>query len=175
MRWVELAEFPGYRVSDEGKVQSNFRLKGAGYARKPRYVHSDVWKDLKPDVDETGRARYTLRRDGRSHKKFASVLVLEGFVGPRPPGMEACHGDGDCRNNRLSNLRWDTALANREDMVRHGTRQRGRQIHTAKLTEDDVREIRRIGKPLKPLAIRFGVTETTVSYVLNRKVWKHVA
>ena len=30
-------------------------------------------------------------------------LVLEVFVGPCPPGMEACHNDGDPHNNWLDN------------------------------------------------------------------------
>lgn len=56
--------------------------------------------------------------------RHASVhpLVLEAFVGPRPPGMEACHADGNKTNNALSNLRWDTKRANELDAIRLGTR-----------------------------------------------------
>jgi hypothetical protein len=47
-------------------------------------------------------------------------LVLEAFVGPCPDGLEACHWDDDPTNNRLSNLRWDTSIANKRDMARNG-------------------------------------------------------
>lgn len=47
-------------------------------------------------------------------------LVLEAFVGPRPDAYQGCHYDGDPTNNRLDNLRWDTASANNKDRVRHG-------------------------------------------------------
>lgn len=42
-------------------------------------------------------------------------LVLEAFVGERPSGMQACHGNGDKTDNRLVNLRWDTVKANHRD------------------------------------------------------------
>lgn len=48
-------------------------------------------------------------------------LVLEAFVGPRPPGMKGCHYDDDPSNNSLGNLRWDTTSANAFDSVRNGT------------------------------------------------------
>jgi hypothetical protein len=48
-------------------------------------------------------------------------LVLEAFVGPRPAGHEAAHGDGDKTNNALANLRWATPKENAADRYRHGT------------------------------------------------------
>lgn len=46
---------------------------------------------------------------------------MEAFVGPCPEGMEVCHNNGDCTDNRLENLRYDTKSANMLDRVRHGT------------------------------------------------------
>jgi hypothetical protein len=58
---------------------------------------------------------------GRSASKKIHTLVLEAFVGPRPPGLVACHGNGDHFDNRLRNLRWGTYSDNAYDQVRHGT------------------------------------------------------
>lgn len=60
---------------------------------------------------------------GPAGKKTRQVhqLVLEAFVGPKPPGMVGCHWDGNPANNRIENLRWDTQSANLFDAMRHGT------------------------------------------------------
>lgn len=47
-------------------------------------------------------------------------LVLEAFVGPRPPGYHGCHNNGERLDNRPENLRWDTVTENNRDIVRHG-------------------------------------------------------
>jgi hypothetical protein len=60
-----------------------------------------------------------LSRSGKVANQYVHRLVLAAFVGPCPPGNDACHGDGDPTNNRLTNLRWDTHRENMRDMVRH--------------------------------------------------------
>lgn len=58
----------------------------------------------------------TLCKEGKVYgPRAVHLYVLETFVGPRPEGMQACHGDGDPANNRLSNLRWDTCSNNNLD------------------------------------------------------------
>lgn len=155
LKWRGIDGFPGYEVSDAGGVRRGGR-------------------SLTPDTDDRGRRRFTLRRDSRSHKFMASRLVLAAFVGPCPDGMEACHDNGDCADDRLVNLRWDTHSANLLDRRRHGTNVQGEMINTAKLTADQVREIRRVGHPIRRHAEKYGVSETLVSLILRRKVWQHV-
>jgi hypothetical protein len=53
--------------------------------------------------------------------RLVAHLVLETFVGPRPSGMEACHGPLGGAENRLDNLRWDSVGENSLDRRRHGT------------------------------------------------------
>jgi hypothetical protein len=51
------------------------------------------------------------------------------------------------------------------------------QEHRAKLTPDDVREIRRrraAGEPRKAIAESFGIDVTNVSMIALRKTWAHV-
>ncbi len=97
-------------------------------------------------------------------------LVLEAFVGPRPPGMEACHNDDDRTNNALCNLRWGTRLENAADRVRN--RRTG-----AKVTDEQVVEIREEaarGTPQKILAGKFGVGANHISRIVRRTHRKHV-
>lgn len=56
---------------------------------------------------------------GRRRNFYVHELVLLAFHGPRPAGFEGCHGDGDSKNNRASNLRWDTPAMNIADRTRH--------------------------------------------------------
>jgi hypothetical protein len=96
--------------------------------------------------------------------------VAEAFYGRCPPGHEVCHEDGDGHNNRLSNLRYGTKASNQADKRRHGTHQDGQRNHAAKLTDEQVSEIRilRTAKvKLKEIAERFGVRESTVSRIAN--------
>lgn len=62
-----------------------------------------------------------LNRGGRGRTLAVAPLVLAAHVGPRPTGFKACHENGDHRDNRLSNLRWDTQSNNILDQQRHGT------------------------------------------------------
>lgn len=107
-----------YEVSNMGRVRSldrvssGVRVKGRlmkPYKDRPKYPHMII----------------QLSRGGRSKEGAAfplvHKLVLEAFVGPRPPGLEACHNNGDGTDNRLSNLRWDTHRANMADQFKHGT------------------------------------------------------
>ena len=48
-------------------------------------------------------------------------LVATHFIGPRPDGLVVCHNDGDCLNNHVSNLRYDTQANNNKDKLKHGT------------------------------------------------------
>lgn len=74
-----------------------------------------------------------------SHENFKTKLyvhqaVLLAWIGPRPDGMEACHNDGNHKNNTVENLRWDTRSANRLDAIKHGThhwlKANGGHMHT---------------------------------------------
>lgn len=54
---------------------------------------------------------------------------------------------------------------------------RGKASHFAKLTDDKVRYIRRErakGRKIKEIGDMFGVSDTLVSLIAKRKIWKHV-
>lgn len=117
--------------------------------------------------DGRGRRRYTT--------KLVHAVVLEAFVGPRPPGHEALHGDHNRKHNALSNLRWGTKRENEDDKIAAGRTTRGEKSAHAKLTVAHVREIRRrVGEPQQDLADEFGCTFSNISAIQLRKSWRHV-
>lgn len=88
---------------------------------------------------------------------------------------EVRHLDGDQCNCRENNLAWGTKKENEADKELHGTRLRGEQSPTARLTVPDVLAIRaRIGEPQEALAAEFGCTFSNISAVQLRKSWRHV-
>jgi hypothetical protein len=171
--YKENSKFPGYRFGEDGSIWSRWRFSG-----KPICTHviGDKWKPLKPGLrPKDNRKRYTLRgADGYYRRAYGSFFILEAFIGPAPDGLEACHENGNCTDDSAGNLRWDTHSANLLDRRAHGTAPCGEQINTAKLTAEIVVEIRRIGKPLKQHAQKYGVSEALVSAIIKRKVWQHV-
>lgn len=118
--WKDIPGFPGYEASSLGRIRSWLIANG----RPGRSAHPRI---LKPGPGRSGGKKVTLvRSNGPRRSAPVHQLVLEAFVGPRPAGMECCHfPDRDRSNNRLSNIRWDTKLANAADREIHGTTARG--------------------------------------------------
>ena len=52
---------------------------------------------------------------------------------------------------------------------------RGERHHRAKITEQDVRNIRTANKTARGLAAEFGVCKSNIDAIRQRKKWKHVA
>lgn len=177
--YKELARHPGYRIGSDGTVWSCWRSRGRGTT----YYQSKIWKPLSDKPKRNGYRIVSLR----GCMCHVHHLVLEAFIGPRPPGLQACHNDGNKLNNAVTNLRWDTCKANAADRVRHGTALVGERSPNVKLTESDVREIRALHRALKlpsgrvppgtncELAKRFGVAVGTIKSIAVGERWKGVA
>ena len=110
------------------------------------------------------------RTGGECIKRFVHQLVLEVFRGPCPKGKEPHHKDFTPRNNKISNLVYTT----RKQNMRY-SRQAGR---VGKLSATEVRTIRRLyarGDIIQhKLASMFSVTQSEISDVILRIVWKDV-
>lgn len=159
---------PGYEVSNLGNVRSY--LTSRGRRRVPKL--------MKQYTNFKGYRLVGLERtDGRRRNARVHVLILTGFVGAaRNDQYVACHNDGNPANNRLVNLRWGTQSSNQADRVLHGTSNRGERNHTAQLTWDKVREIRRRHSTeevsMRELARQYSVGHTTIINIVNNKTWK---
>lgn len=178
-RWAPVPGFEGaYEVSDHGRVRSVDRV--TVYQRVRRGRLAEVTRRhrghlLSPGTVKSGHQLVVL---GRGNSRLVHALVLMAFVGPRPPGADSLHWDGDPANNRLANLRWGTRAENVADALRHGTHRgggpSGEQSPRAILTEAAVKAIRADARPAPILAAEYGVRPTTISKVRARKIWAHV-
>jgi len=139
-------------------------------------ILKEVQRILKPWL-VCGYPWVWLCKEGKHYRKAVHILVLNNFIGPCPPGMEACHEDGIRTNTSLINLRWDTRKNNHADKHKHGTAQIGEDAPNVKLNEKKVKEIRYLfshGKSIEHLSYMFDVTKTNIRYIVQRKIWAHV-
>jgi hypothetical protein len=113
---------------------------------------------------------------GRSMSAHRHVCKL---AHGQPPQLQSqvAHSCGQrlCVNPR--HLRWADQSANEMDKRQHGTHNRGERHPMAKLSPDQVREIRRrgdAGETHSSIAGDFSVARRTVTKIVDRESWTHV-
>ena len=168
--WKDIPGFEGdYQVSSEGRVRSLDRIvhckNGAAKKYKGRMLV------LKPNV-----GGYLSLRLGRGNPVMVHQLVALVFIGPAPPGLQACHNSGDKNDNTKGNIRYDTPKNNQADRKAHGTELYGSRMPQAKLHEDQVREIKRMLGTTSQRAIGelYGVCTGTIGAIARGICWKQV-
>lgn len=161
--WRDIRGYEGrYQVSSLGRVRSLTRPGCKG-------------RVLRPTPNGHGYLAVSLSSPSGRGSKNVHRLVAVAFLGPRPHGMEVCHGPGGQHDNRLSNLRYDTPTGNAADRLAAGTYRRGGEHHSAKLTEEQVREIRATPDiPGTEWARRLGIPQPTISAARTGRTWRHL-
>lgn len=176
-RSIEWRSVPGY---------SEYEVSSCGHVR--RCVARANWPAghlLKPARSESGHLYVMLAiRPGadRSKKEFVHRLVAKAFIGEEPfPNACVLHADDDPGNNAVANLRWGTRKDNHLDRMKNrGWNKRivrGSEAKNAKLSERDVRVIRKIrtgGARLVWIAELYQVSPSTISDIVKSRHWKHV-
>lgn len=178
--WKPVVGFDAYEVSSLGRLR---RCKPDAYGRGLGRILAGVKRS-------DGYVCYTLHLDRRQEARLGHRIVCEAFHGPRPhPRWHACHSDGNKANNAADNIRWDSPAGNNADKVAHGTLitgdthrarsnggylPRGEAHKQSKLTEQQVRNIRRDSRAQRLIAADHGVTQSLVSQVRSGRIWKHI-
>lgn len=103
-RWAHINGFPGYFVSDKGRVWSE---------------KSQQFMTPKP-MDRQGHLGFCLRADGEAHYCYLHRLVAEAFI-PNPDNLPIVRHIYDNPNrNEAGDLLWGTQKDNLNDAVRNG-------------------------------------------------------
>ena len=175
--WTTVKGYEGiYEVSTFGRVKSLYRKVDSSTA-KTRRTTTFKERILSTREGDNGCLRVSLYSNGVPTTFSVHKLVTDAFLGPMPDGMERCHNDGNNKNNRLSNLRYDTPKNNNADKRKHGTHLQGSKIPCAKLDESKVAYIlaeHAKGRTQRSFAEQFGVCHHTISKVISRERWAHV-
>lgn len=125
---------------------------------------------------------------GTSRLAYVHRLVCEAFHGPAlTSGMQAAHRNRQRDDNSLSNLRWATQADNEADKMLHGVANKGARHGNAKLTDEDVKQIReslndwprhpsgrRANGSIGKLAATFGVSPSCIHAIAECSAWRHI-
>lgn len=171
-----------YEVSSHGRVRSLDRV----FERSNRRMLRVKGQVLSVNPSSRGYPRVTLNRNGHSKDFNVHTLVSRAFLGEPPSEMGTRHGelvvnhiDADKTNNHFANLEYITTGENLAHADALGLRSlQGARHHKAKLSDLDVRAIRKMyaeGMTQVQLASIYGVYQTTISLIVRRKGWKHIA
>lgn len=158
-----------YEVSDHGEVRSidrsvnNYRVKG---------------RVLRQHDSGKGYPAVALCKNGKPHTTYVHSLVANAFI-PKPDTLLRLvvnHKDGDKRNNDVTNLEWVSYSQNNQHAYDNNLKERGEQFYNTKLTEAQVKEIRKNGKydTYEQIAQQYGVSKATIRDVLLHNDWKHI-
>jgi len=169
--WRPLIGYEGfYDVSDIGRVRSLPRevphWRGGVSLRKARI--------RKAPLNHDGYRVVSLKCGGHKETVPVHALVCATFNGVRPKGAVARHLDGDSLNNCADNLAWGTVQDNHNDARSHGTNPVGTRNPNAKLSAEEVREIRASDEPGVVLAARYGVRSAAISKIRTGRTWRHL-
>lgn len=178
MDWAVPPSLPEVEVSSQGDVRCRIAPVNNRWKRGAGGIGVGYVYKIKPAAIDDPYMIVRVQRGGKIRLRKVHSLVCEAFHGPKPsPRHVAAHINGDTFCNVRSNLYWATPQENMDDRERHGRTAKGERQHSAKLTNEQVREMRRRrkeGAKLATLAADFGVTFSTVGKIVSGKSWRHI-
>lgn len=167
----------GYWVSSLGRVWREETITKTIRSGRP-FANRKPAKLITQSVDRAGYHSILATDQGKKKRILIHRMVCAAFNGMPPEGLNyAAHKDGTRNNNVPDNIRWTTQKDNMADKKTHGTHQCGVKHGMAKVTEDQVREIRRRcanGESQRIVGLDYGLTQTGVSRIVLRDKWQHI-
>ena len=168
--FVRVENFPSYLIGDQGTVLSlNYRGNTGRTKEMGKYVQRDGYQQVE------------LYKNGEGKRITVHRLVAKHFV-RKPEGKnEIDHINNDKTDNRAENLRWVTRGENVRNAFEEGLyeNREGENSNTAKLTEEEVVEIRRLyektEKTQYDLADMYGVSQVQIGRIVRRETWTNLS
>jgi hypothetical protein len=129
---------------------------------------------------------------GKGRVWMAHRLAWHLSNGPIPEGLLACHRCDNPGCVNPAHLFLGTAMQNTADMISKGREDfscehllehrdkaiealpRGEAHHRAKLTDDNIRDIRADKRVARLVAPEYGVSKSLITLIRARSIWKHV-
>ena len=140
-------------------------------------------KILNQKLDKNNYLSVSISMGSRYNTKSMLVhrLVAETFI-PNPENKPVItHIDGNTINNNVNNLKWTTRKENRQHLINMGLElnEKGSLSCNSKLSPNEISYCRKMYQPrsklygCNALAKRFGVSKSTMSYILNNKTYSY--
>lgn len=138
-------------------------------------------------ADVHGYQAVHLHRNGKRWSVLMHTLVAFAFLPDAPTAdsyglgigkLQINHKNGIKTDNLVKNLAWCSPSANQCHATANGLFSQGEKHYAAKVTVQDVREIRKLssdGASSYEIANSFPLTPRVIRGIINRETWKHVA
>lgn len=170
--WLPCRHCPGeVWVSNLGNVKTEERLTPAirqGIASVQRRPP----RKLKPWLAQNGYLHISIKVGPERKKYLVHRLVALTFLGEPELPLTVNHKDGNKLNNCVSNLEWTTLAENTKHQWANALVDlRGAKHPSAKLKDSDIMTIRESREPVSQLALRFGVSTSTIYKVKQGRRW----
>jgi hypothetical protein len=168
--WKSIPDYEMYEVSNKARVR-RWNVSGT----KSREITPKAW-GINPYL------MFTVCKSRKPTKLYLHRILAQLFLPNDNPreNIDVCFKDGVCTNTDLSNIYWSN-----QDLRMKRRKAEGKYenvSHNAKLSEDQVREIRsrwfnRLWTPCPTqgnLAKEYGVHPWTIHACIKRITWKNV-
>jgi len=172
-KWLPVVGFEAfYEVSDLGQVRRIYQTKAG------RDLHKPLPFLLTPTKNKWGYL-FVYLFDGKS--RTVHSLVCAAFLGPRPPGADVSHENGDKTCNRLENLKYRSRSDHLKYSHQLGERvspqKPGENNSNARLTQkqvDKIIDLLHAGELTQyQIAREFGVSQATIWRISAGHCWNH--
>lgn len=159
--WKDIEGFEGiYKISSEGTV--------VGIPRNG--TNGGVIKRFKTT---NGYEEHELFKGGKRYRKYVHRLIATYFISNPENKPFVNHIDGNKLNNNIENLEWVTNKENIEHAAKIGLMRSGENHPYAKLTDQEVLEIRDLYKHKiyiqRELSEIYGVSRSTMNWIVHNK------
>lgn len=154
-------EFDGYFAGSDGIIYSV--MKGPLSPLKGKTNPRDKY------------LRVELHRDGKHCPRTVHSVIALAYLGPRPEGFTVSHKNGNSRDNRPANLTYETLIDNNSRKGAHGTLMNGANAPWAKLTWEQVAEIRaRLaqGESALSLSRHFKISDAVIRNIKHGRSYR---
>jgi hypothetical protein len=167
----EILDDHNYDVRPDGTIWTRWSRNGAGLIPKGQ------WRKIgSSDTDGYVQVNLTMaasrRGEYRNKKKiFAHRIVFLKYVGPLNDRLVINHKNGIKSDNRPENLEQITSYENTMHSIKV---LKNYPLHNFKLSYEiaqEIRELKKQGMIHKEIMYRYGISKSTVSYIINNKIW----
>jgi hypothetical protein len=166
--WVTIKDWPNYEISNFGNVRSIERVenfRGTLRKRKSTMMKPHLW---------SAYLTVNLKDYGRNKRYLIHRLVAAHFCENPDNKNVVNHKDKNGFNNRADNLEWVTQKENIHHAMQFEDWTRGENNGNAKLTKEDIIEIRKHLLGCWKTAKLYNVSKTTILRIRSGKIWAHV-
>lgn len=145
-----------YTVYRDGRVVSNSTGREVGYTTDSGYRCISV-------------------KCGKNCRKINIHRLVWAVYGDKPltESLVINHKNGICTDNRIENLELVTQATNnlhRFRVLKHKAVIGNKKIE--KTVADEIRQLRSVGWKYTDLCKKFKLCKSTISYIVNNKIWK---